>query len=701
MRRCFAVVASIALACGIPLLTQTAARAAASFDSAYQFESAFLSLAPGDTGTFAVFFANTGATAWVKSSSTQVNLSVCDASKTFCNVPSINAAFASGWLSAIAYATATKDVVGPGDFSPFSYAIKVPVSQTAGTYRFNGDLVLATTGERLHPEGYYHDLSVNGPGFALGVSPAFAVDEDNDTSAAVPGNGQHTYAFVTSLGGTLSFAILPATDVAQVTGGFGFCDRNQDRKADDVGGGNVFFTAVNGVSVPPSAVLINQTVPASGQVTVTIDSAVRNQMVRVVGWQDRNQNSGIDLTAAGDTTCTTYPASDVTNDGALAVSGRKFYFGPQGVFGAQFASGGASQCEPVFLHDTTNQFFSAGPSSATSLRYRYDTNDIYRLSGTMVSISTFKAELAAAADGTGATVSINYNPDPGGVSEFNICRNAGSSAPTNLTAAIGNFDAGTVADDVRLTFTAPTANNALSYQIQRALIGTTTGSATTTNCRLGAIAPATSDTSGSPTGSTFSTVGSVSVAAGKQGSFTNVDLGNGGFCYRVVVQDPNVGLQSFSNYVPVNIPGTSDATAPTSIAAVRTQNAGFSNTLDAGDKITIDFSESMSIAGNAIIRVTDSDCGAANNTGPAACTGGNTNTVADIVCGSNATCVVQDRSAGGTNNELLITMTTSPSTVANGSVAGAQFPLVVTDTAGITDLSGNAWNLTGSPDRLF
>jgi len=46
-------------------------------------------------------------------------------------------------------------------------------------------------------------------------------------------------------------------------------------------------------------------------------------------------------------------------------------------------------------------------------------------------------------------------------------------------------------------------------------------------------------------------------------------------------------------------------------------------------------------------------------------------------------------------------MTTSPSTVANGSVAGAQFPLVVTDTAGITDLSGNAWNVTGSPDRLF
>src|SRR5207245_9096201 len=98
-----------------------------------------------------------------------------------------------------------------------------------------------------------------------------------DPAGSVPGNGQHTSAFVTSLGGTLSFAILPATDVAQVAGGFGFCDRNQDRKADDVGGGNVFFTAVNGVSVPPSAVLINQTVPASCQVPDTTDSELRHQ----------------------------------------------------------------------------------------------------------------------------------------------------------------------------------------------------------------------------------------------------------------------------------------------------------------------------------------------------------------------------------------------------------------------------------------
>src|SRR5438309_3177891 len=100
--------------------TARPALAAAGFDSTYQFESAFLTLAPGDTGTFAAFFANTGTAAWVKGSSSQVNLAVCDTSKVFCNVPSINASFANGWLSTIAYASHSKDAVAPADFSPYS-----------------------------------------------------------------------------------------------------------------------------------------------------------------------------------------------------------------------------------------------------------------------------------------------------------------------------------------------------------------------------------------------------------------------------------------------------------------------------------------------------------------------------------------------------------------------------------------------------
>src|SRR5207302_5310735 len=119
-------------------------------------------------------------------------------------------------------------------------------------------------------------------------------------------------------------------------------------------------------------------------------------------------------------------------------------------------------------------------------------------------------------------------------------------------------------------------------------------------------------------------------------------------------------------------------------------------TLDTGDKVGITFSEAMSISPSAVIRVTDSDCGPALNTGPASCgTSGGSNTVADIICGTNASCVLNP------NNQLTITMTSNPSTVAAGSVPGAQFPLVVTDSSGITDLAGNAWDLTGSPHRTI
>src|SRR5439155_1032794 len=311
-------------------------------------------------------------------------------------------------------------------------------------------------------------------------------DEYNEVSGAVPGNGQHTYSFTTTLTGTLTFATIPYFDVTQnASGGFSFCDRNQDRKADDVGTGSVLFTAVNGVSVPPSTILVNQTIPANGTFNVTIDSATRNQLARVVAWQDRNQNTGIELVAAGDTSCGSPQPNDSANDGVLTVWGRKFYFGPQGGFGAQFTRGEAPPGLAAYLHGTPKQPFSA-------------------------------------------------------------------------------------CDDVRLTFTAPGVSSVTSYRVQRAFISSTIGSANATNCRLGATAPQSSDSSAAPAGSTFVTVGAVTVAAGKQGTFTNVDLANGGWCYRVVVQNPNVGLQSFSNYVPVNIPGFSDASAPTSTSARRT-----------------------------------------------------------------------------------------------------------------------------------
>src|SRR5947207_1570986 len=62
--------------------------AVAGYDSAYAGESAFVTIGPGASGQFQVFFANTGASTWRKGTATQVNLAVCLEDKTTCNVES-------------------------------------------------------------------------------------------------------------------------------------------------------------------------------------------------------------------------------------------------------------------------------------------------------------------------------------------------------------------------------------------------------------------------------------------------------------------------------------------------------------------------------------------------------------------------------------------------------------------------------------
>jgi hypothetical protein len=143
-------------------LSPSAKAAVSGFDSSYAGESAFLSVVPGQTYGFQVFFMNTGTTTWRRDTATQVNLTVCLENKVSCNVPSPHADWNDGsWLSASAYATHTQAEVVPGVVAAFSYRIKVPVGADSGDYRFNGDLALAT-GQQIHPEGYYQEAALHG-----------------------------------------------------------------------------------------------------------------------------------------------------------------------------------------------------------------------------------------------------------------------------------------------------------------------------------------------------------------------------------------------------------------------------------------------------------------------------------------------------------------------------------------------------------
>jgi hypothetical protein len=723
--------AALAMSMALSLNGGTAQAATPGYDSAYQFESAFLTVKPADSGTFSVFFANTGTTSWTAGSGSQVNLGVCAADKVTCNVVSANSAWANGWLSSTAYATHTKTVVVPGDFSAFTYNIKVPAGTGAGTFRFNGDLVLGSTGDRIHPEGYYQDASVTGAagGAALSITEPFASNVDNQISTNVPGNGQHTFNVSTTLTGTMSFIIIDSANAGlNSDGSFSFCDIDQNQRGDTTvpgrGSDTTFFTSVNGRSISQSNTIINEPIPSSGAMTVQVDSATKNDRIRVVAWQDLNGNGQIDLSGAGDINCDAFTAYS-TADGALTVGARKWYFPAEATFGQYFGGGtcssyigndGLTQTNggPVYRSDTANQVFSAGSKpraipagSATSVhydtagnsyasiqKYKYDSNDIFRINGVQVTLAQFKSSLTASYTGGGDTLGINYSVDPAGISEFNICSNVGATAPDFDSVAIGNFDSGSQAEDVRLTFTAPSGNSVTSYNLQRAVDTSGAVNACTTK--------------GQPndaSNTNFSTIAALTVAAGKQGTFTDFDRPvPSGNCYRLQVTDPTTGLTDFSDN-PASAPvtgGTGDNVAPTSSEAALTKSSGFGSTLDTGDKLEFIFIDmgpgstgQMSVAANSVIRVTDSDCGPATNAGPAACGGNTSNTVADITCGSNATCELNTA-----KTTLTVTMTSNPTIVSSGSTPNVQYRIVVTDSSGITDLSGNTWNLSGSTDRL-
>jgi len=184
MRKFLVSITAASLA--LSLLAQaTPALAVSGYDSAYAGESAFVALAPGQSNEFQVFFANTGSTTWTVGTSTEVDLAACLSDKVTCNAQDTSdAAWNAGWKSATRYATSTQTSVAPGAVATFKYTVTAPAGVTAGEYDFNGDLVLASTGEKIHPEGYYQAATVGaGAGAATITSLTSSTNGDNTGSA--------------------------------------------------------------------------------------------------------------------------------------------------------------------------------------------------------------------------------------------------------------------------------------------------------------------------------------------------------------------------------------------------------------------------------------------------------------------------------------------------------------------------------------
>src|SRR5436190_11197522 len=231
MRKITTAITAAALAFSM-MAAAVPAAAVTGYDSAYAGESAFVNITGGQTQNFQVFFANVGTTSWQKGGTTEVDLAACLEDKVTCNAQDASeATWNSGWLSAVRYATTTQTITPPGSLGTFSYNIMAPVGVAAGIYHFNGDLVVSSTGERIHPEGYFQDANT---GVSAGAATLTLINPNSGSSnggdtVTITGSGivcnptfptvsfGGTNGVVTSCGATALTVTTPAHATGSVT----------------------------------------------------------------------------------------------------------------------------------------------------------------------------------------------------------------------------------------------------------------------------------------------------------------------------------------------------------------------------------------------------------------------------------------------------------------------------------------------------
>jgi hypothetical protein len=233
MRKITTAITAAALAFSMLAAAVPAAAAVPGYDSAYAGESAFVNISAGQTQNFQVFFANTGTTAWQRGTGTQVDLAACLEDKVTCNAQDASeATWNNGWLSAVRYATTVQTITPPGSLGTFSYNITAPAGVAAGIFRFNGDLVLSSSGEKIHPDGYYQEANT-GTGTSGAATITDLDPDEGGTSGGdnvvISGSGivctpafptvsfGGTNAVVTSCGSSQLTAVSPAHAPGDVT----------------------------------------------------------------------------------------------------------------------------------------------------------------------------------------------------------------------------------------------------------------------------------------------------------------------------------------------------------------------------------------------------------------------------------------------------------------------------------------------------
>ncbi|MGH3369143.1 MAG: Ig-like domain-containing protein, partial [Nocardioidaceae bacterium] len=259
-------------------------------------------------------------TTWSRGTSTQVDLAACLEDKVTCNAQDASeASWNSGWLSTTRYASTVQTTTAPGALGTFSYNITAPVGALAGTYRFNGDLVLSTTGEKIHPDGYYQDATIGGAGSGAAtltaISPASGTT-GGGTPVTLTGTGiVCTPAFPSvSFGGTTAVVnscgstSVGVTSPAHAAGAVTVTLTNSGQAASN----GLTYTYLDTSRPVFTAIAVN-----GDLVTVSFSEPVcRDGAWLQSDWTINNISSGVtDITDSGDTipTCTAARDNGVTS----------------------------------------------------------------------------------------------------------------------------------------------------------------------------------------------------------------------------------------------------------------------------------------------------------------------------------------------------------------------------------------------------
>ena len=574
MRKIVTAVTAAALSLSM-LAAAVPALAVTGYDSAYAGESAFVNISPGQTLNFQVFFAHTGTTTWSRGTGTQVDLAACLEDKVTCNAQdATEASWNSGWLSSTRYASTVQTTTAPGALGTFSYNITAPVGVTAGTYRFNGDLVLSSTGEKIHPEGYYQDATVGGGGGSAVITSLTpnTGTSNGGTSVTIAGSGfvctpafpavsfGGTNAAVTSCGSTALTTTSPAHAPGAVT----------------VTVTNSGSTASNGLTFTyqdTTRPVFQSMAVAGNLINVTFSEPVCRLVAdALVGgptgsgdWNINNISSGSgDIGEAGDT----IPICTASRDNAVSTATIVM---PNNITPGAFVE--VTLNETALGTGTNTSIIDVSNNAASAPQARQ---------ATATAPETTAPTITSASGAVGATsVTVNF-------SEPVYCNNAGAGVPASWVLTDNNT---TTTDP---TVTAITGCGAGQLTADSS-IGLTTGTSL-------------------PAGVTYS-INYTAAGANEIQDVAGNDLANCTAC------------TTFTT-------GAADFTPPTMIDARLTNNAGpSSDFVEAGDSFTVTFSEKMNAAATTVsIQDQDGTTGTITCGGNATCTWNSTATTgADTV----------------------------------------------------------------------